>query len=142
MIAFRAAVKLVWLLSLPLFLLYFFAGGSLLYLFLDEPTQAALDTGTMFLRILSPFYFVVSAKLAADGVLRGAGLMSRFMAATFIDLILRVVLAILLARTALGSTGIWCAWPGGWTVATAVSLFFYHTGPWRERRSLAEETAS
>ena len=41
-------------------------------------------------RVLSPFYFVVSAKLIADGVLRGAGSMGRFMAATFTDLILRV----------------------------------------------------
>ena len=77
------------------------------------------------LRILSPFYFVVAAKLAADGVLRGAGLMKPFMIATFTDLILRVVLAMILSRTSLGSTGIWCAWPIGWILGAALSLFFY-----------------
>ena len=128
---FRAALKLVWALSLPLFLLYFFGGRLVLGLFLDDPTETALQTGVTFLRILSPFYFVVSTKLAADGILRGAGLMRQFMAATFIDLILRVVLAAVLAKTALGATGIWCAWPGGWCVATAVSLLFYRAGPWR-----------
>ena len=128
---FRAALKLVWLLSLPLFLLYFFGGRFALYLFLDNPTEAALQTGVIFLRILSPFYFVVSAKLAADGILRGAGLMKQFMAATFTDLILRVVLAICLSKTALGATGIWCAWPGGWCTGTIVSLLFYRAGPWR-----------
>lgn len=138
---FRAALKLVWMLSLPLFLLYFFAGRSMLYLFLDDPTQAALQTGETFLRILSPFYFVISAKLAADGVLRGAGLMKQFMTATFVDLILRVVLAIFLAKTPLGATGIWCAWPGGWTVATVISLLFYRVGPWREQSEKTEETA-
>ncbi len=128
---FRAGLKLVWALSLPLALLYFFAGRWLLYLFLDEPTQTALRTGIEFLCILSPFYFVVSAKLVADGVLRGAGMMKQFMAATFTDLILRVVMAWFFSRTALGATGIWCAWPGGWCIATAMSILFYRAGPWK-----------
>ena len=118
------------MLSLPLFLLYFLAGRYALALFLDTPTETALQTGVLFLRILSPFYFVVSAKLTADGVLRGAGLMKQFMTATFIDLILRVVLALLLSKTSLGATGIWCAWPGGWSIATVISLLFYRAGPW------------
>ena len=94
-------------------------------------SASALDTGVTFLRLLSPFYFVVSAKLTADGVLRGTGSMGRFMAATFTDLILRVTLALVLSRTGLGATGIWLAWPISWTAATVLSLLFYHTGPWR-----------
>lgn len=128
---FRAGVKLVWILSLPLFLLYFFAGCCVLYLFLDNPTETALQTGTMFLRILSPFYFVISAKLVADGILRGSGLMMRFMIATFTDLILRVTLALIFSKTSLGATGIWCAWPSGWATAAILSILFYHTGPWK-----------
>ena len=121
----KAGLKMVWSLSVPFFALYFFFGEAFIRLFMDAPTDAAVRTGVEFLRILSPFYFVVSAKLATDGVLRGAGLMRAFMIATFTDLILRVVLAILLSRTGLGSTGIWCAWPIGWVVATALSLLFY-----------------
>ncbi|MBQ9420307.1 MAG: MATE family efflux transporter [Lachnospiraceae bacterium] len=127
---FRAGLKMIWMLSLPLVLLYFIGGKQLLYLFMSEPSAEALHTGISFLRILSPFYFVISAKLIADGTLRGASLMGRFMVATFTDLILRVVLAIVLSKTALGSTGIWCAWPVGWTIATCISLFFYLHGPW------------
>lgn len=130
---FRAGVKLVWMLSLPLCLAYFFAGRYLLYLFMDEPAGTAIDTGIMFLRILAPFYFVVSAKLVADGILRGAGLMQNFMIATFTDLILRVVLAQVLSKTVLGATGIWCAWPIGWTAATVLSILFYRRGPWESR---------
>lgn len=129
---FGVGVKLVWALSLPLFLLYFFGGNIVLKLFLDAPTQTALLTGIMYLRILSPFYFVVSAKLVADGILRGAGLMKNFMIATFTDLILRVVLAFVFSKSALGATGIWCAWPIGWCVATVLSIFFYRHGPWRK----------
>ena len=108
---FRAGIKIVWTLGLPLALLYFFAGEPLIRFFIDQPSQTAIDTGVTYLRILAPFYFVVSAKLVADGVLRGAELMNQFMIATFTDLILRVVLAVILSKTALGATGIWCAWP-------------------------------
>ena len=128
---FRAGLGLVWAVCLPVAAAYLLAGRQLLCLFIDAPTQTALDTGVTFLRLLSPFYFVVSAKLTADGVLRGTGSMGRFMAATFTDLILRVTLALVLSRTGLGATGIWLAWPIGWTAATVLSLLFYHTGPWR-----------
>lgn len=126
---FRAGLKLVWGLSLPLFVLYFFLGEPLIRFFIDKPTAEAVGTGIRFLRILSPFYVVVSAKLVSDGVLRGAAMMRQFMTATFTDLILRVVLAVLLARTGLGATGIWCAWPIGWTIATALSLWFFIREP-------------
>lgn len=130
---FSAGLKLVWSLCVPLTALYFLWGRGLMGFFLDEPTELALDTGVMFLRVLSPFYFVVSAKLVADGILRGAGLMKQFMTASFTDLILRVALAFLLSGTALGATGIWCAWPVGWSVATAMSIRFYQSGIWNKK---------
>ena len=129
---FRAGIKLVWLLSIPLFFAYFFAGKWLLYLFMEDPSALALQTGVAFLRILSPFYFVISAKLVADGILRGSNMMNKFMIATFTDLILRVGLAIVLSRTALGSVGIWSAWPIGWTVAAILSIMFYRSGKWNQ----------
>lgn len=132
---FKVGIKLVWMLSLPLFLLYFFGGNIVLKLFMDKPTKLAMETGITYLRILSPFYFVVSAKLVADGILRGAGMMKQFMVATFTDLILRVVLAFCFSKTALGATGIWCAWPVGWCIATALSLIFFHKGPWAKHEN-------
>ena len=130
---FRAGIKLVWLLSIPLFFAYFFAGKWLLCLFMEDPSALALQTGIAFLRILSPFYFVISAKLVADGILRGSNMMNKFMIATFTDLILRVGLAIVLSRTALGSVGIWSAWPIGWTVAAILSIMFYRSGKWNQQ---------
>ena len=122
---FKAGIRMVWMLCIPFTVLYFFFGHIFIRFFVDHPSDIALQTGVTFLRILSPFYFVVSAKLVADGILRGSGMMRQFMIATFTDLILRVTLAILFSRTALGSTGIWCAWPIGWAVATVLSLLFY-----------------
>ena len=129
---FRAGLKLVWSLCVPLVALYLLAGNLLLRAFMDHPSQGALDSGIAFLRVVAPFYFVVSTKLVADGILRGAGLMRQFVIATFTDLILRVVLAFILSATALGSTGIWCAWPIGWGVATALSVLFYRASAARE----------
>ena len=127
---FAAGLKMVWALCVPLVLLYFFWGRTLMGFFMDHPTVLAMDSGIAFLRILSPFYFVISSKLVADGILRGAGMMKQFMIATFTDLILRVVLASLLSGTVLGYSGIWCAWPLGWMVGTALSIAFYRAGAW------------
>ena len=127
---FRAGLKLVWALCVPLAALYVFAGRPLVHIFLESPTGEAMDTGLAFLRIIAPFYFIVSAKIVADGVLRGAGRMKQFMAATFTDLLLRVALAEILSRTALGTTGIWMSWPVGWTISMVLSVVFYASIKW------------
>ena len=121
---FKAGLKLVWCLCVPLSLLYLIFPKTLLSFFLENPSAEALNSATMYLRILAPFYFVVSAKLVADGILRGASMMKKFMTSTFTDLVLRVVLAILLSKTFLGYVGIWTAWPIGWSIATAMSIYF------------------
>ncbi len=124
---FRAGLKLVWLLCVPFCILYIGLGGRLLLLFLNETSVTALTAGRQFLFILSPFYFIISAKLIADGVLRGKGAMAPFMAATFTDLVLRVLLAFLLSGWMEAPIGIWCAWPVGWTVSAVLSIWFYRT---------------
>ena len=75
---------------------------------------------------------MISLKLVSDGVLRGAGLMKKFMIATFTDLILRVVLAKVLSIP-FASTGIWLAWPIGWTIATVMSVIFFYTAKWEKK---------
>lgn len=128
---FKAGLKLVWILSIPLVAAYFIAGKYLVYLFLDSPTGEAMETGVQFLRIVAPFYFIISAKLVSDGILRGAGLMKKFMIATFTDLILRVAIAVLLSKL-VGVIGIWLAWPVGWTISMVMSVLFYKSGPWNK----------
>ena len=122
---FKAGLKLVWMLCLPIVALYLLGGRMLVNIFMNEPSEAAMASGVQFLRIVSPFYFVVSCKLV------GAGLMKEFMAATFTDLILRVGLAVVLSK-ALGAVGVWCAWPIGWSIAMVMSVVFYRRGPWEK----------
>lgn len=151
---FRAGLAIVWIICVPVCALYLIAGKYLMYAFLDDVSGMALKTGLTFLRVISPFYFVIAAKLVADGVLRGSGMMKQFMIATFTDLILRVALAEVLALTPLGTTGIWMAWPCGWCVSAVLSIIFYRGGAWnkmpdeenkeeeivREEEELEEET--
>ena len=128
---FRAGAKMVWLLSIPLIALYWLGSDALIKLFVENPSRTALDTGRAFLRILSPFYLIISIKLVADGVLRGSSMMKQFMVSTFTDLTLRVALAFALSA-AMGATGIWCAWPVGWSIAAVLSILFYRRGAWMQ----------
>ena len=121
---FRAGIRMAMLTVVPFFAAFFLAGETMIRLFMKEGSTVALETGILFLRVISPFYFVVATKLMADGVLRGAGFMKQFMAATFVDLILLVILAFCLAGR-FGSLGIWMSWPIGWIVAAVLSIVFY-----------------
>lgn len=131
---FRAGLIMMWALCVPVVLVYTLAGKYLVGFFISDPTPLALHTGEMFFWIVAPFYFAVAAKVTADGVLRGSGRMITFTIATFTDLLLRVVLAEILVIP-LGVTGIWLAWPIGWTIATAISLTFYFTGKRRRKEA-------
>lgn len=128
---FRAGIQLAMIVAVPFFAAYFLFGRYMVSLFMTQESTIALETGVEFLKITAPFYFVVALKLMADGVLRGAGAMKQFMTATFTDLVLRVVLAFVLAGT-FNVTGIWISWPIGWVAATILSLAFYRKGSWKK----------
>ena len=128
----RAGLGMGFAIALPFFLAYFCAGNAMIGLFLEEGTAAAFETGRLFLRIVTPFYFVILIKLITDGVLRGAGAMNAFLVSTFTDLVLRVVLAFALS-VPFGTTGIWMSWPIGWTVATVMTVWYYRSKRWLRR---------
>ena len=126
----RAGIKMGLIIGVPFFLLCFFKGEILIRLFMSEESAVALSTGVEFLKIVAPFYFVISWKLVTDGLLRGSGAMACFMVATFSDLILRVALGYILA-VPFGTTGIWMSWSIGWTIGTVLSLAYYAKGVWK-----------
>lgn len=121
---FLAGIKMVLILCIPFIILYLTVGKYLLLLFMDKSSEEAIKVGMMFLRIVSPFYLIVAAKLVADGILRGSSKMFFFMIATFTDLILRVLLAYVLSKP-FGTNGIWTSWPIGWMIAAILSITFY-----------------
>lgn len=134
---FRAGIKLAVIVVVPFFFLYFFFGTTVMSFFLNAGSRQAMNTGVKFLRIVSPFYFVVAVKLISDGVLRGSGAMRQFMISTFTDLILRVVLAYIFASF-WAENGIWLSWPFGWTVGTIAAYLFYHSGVWAKTTKIGD----
>ena len=132
---FKAGLKMVWIITVPIVALYLLGGKLLLMLFINDASGEAMAEGLMLLHIIVPFYFIVPVKLVSDGILRGSGMMAQFMTGTFADLIIRVVLAAFLSKTALGATGIWCSWPLGWIVGAALAVGFYLRGPWRKKQA-------
>lgn len=103
--------------------LYLIFSEPLVGLFMRSKTSDALKIGVEQLSIISPFFFVVSAKIVSDGVLRGMANMAPFMIGTFTDLLLRVALAFVFSGL-WGHIGIWIAWPVGWCISTAMVLIF------------------
>lgn len=120
----NAGVKLAFLIAVPFIVAFFGFGETMIRMFMGEESAVAMRTGVEFLKVVSPFYLVVAVKLVTDGVLRGTGSMMAFMVATFSDLVLRVVLAFVLAGI-WGTMGVWLSWPIGWVVGTGLSVWFY-----------------
>lgn len=128
---FRAGIKMTFIVMIPFLFVYYFFGREMLQLFMKSSSVEALDVGEAFLCIVSPFYYVISLKLMADGVLRGAGDMGAFMTSTFVDLILRVILSFILSSE-MGTNGIWLSWPIGWVISTILAVLFYRFGRWNK----------
>ncbi len=134
---FRSGIILVMTSALPFFIAFFFFSEHMINFFMNEDSQLAIQIGSQFLKIVSPFYFIISIKLISDGVLRGSGAMKYFMVSTFLDLIIRVVLSFILSNY-LKTTGIWLSWPIGWTLATILSFSFYKKKVWKPKYKLYE----
>lgn len=128
---YKGDLLMVYLLCIPIVTVYLLFGKEMIAVFMKEQSEDAIRTGIEFINIVAPFYFVIGTKLITDGILRGSQAMKQFMIATFLDLILRVVLAFVLSSQ-MGSIGIWRSWPIGWTLGTVLSVWFYLNGSWKK----------
>ena len=67
---FGAGIKMCLLAAIPFFIVFFIFGENMIQLFMSgDGGGTALETGKVFLRIVSPFYFVISVKLIGDCLL-------------------------------------------------------------------------
>ncbi|MBO4422212.1 MAG: MATE family efflux transporter [Clostridia bacterium] len=121
------------LLAMAIFMIF---PEPVISLFLDtskpESIQGAIEAGRHFIYIVTPFYVLMTMKITADGVLRGAGAMAEFTAGTFTSLFLRVLFSYVLG-TVIGKDGIWWAISIGWVLPCAMSYTFYKVGTWKRK---------
>lgn len=103
-----------------------FSDTALLSMFLkDSPDKAKIiEAGQVFLRIVAPFYLLVSLKIVSDGALRGMGAMTLFMLATLSDVVVRILFGRFFSDQ-WGISGVWMIWPAAWLVGTAISFGTY-----------------
>lgn len=98
-----------------------------------EGSQVAIATGYGYLVFMGFFFFMIGFKMAADGVLRGAGDMKLFTIANLVNLSIRVIMAMTLAPR-FGIAWVWYAVPIGWTANFVISYLEYRTGKWKTIR--------
>ena len=117
-------------------ILFLVCGDPIIGLFADDLDRAAIiQEGMLFLHICAPFYFLIAVKNCCDSVLRGGGAMGQFMATTFADLFLRVIIAyILVLAFQMGYAGVCWSYPIGWILGTGLSVIFFRTGKWKQAR--------
>lgn len=107
----------------PFTVFYLAFPQAALLLFTQDVAGEAMTTGVEFLRMVVPFYAVVSLKMLCDAVMRGSERMTAFMITTLFDLVIRVVLCFVFdLGMGMGSSGLWLSWPIGWSAATALSV--------------------
>lgn len=121
---FYSGFAVAFCLALVFMILFLLCSEKLITIFIVDGNVEAIDIGSKFLYIVSPFYCFITIKLISDGILRGVGKMTLFVITTMTDLIIRVVLSAILSKS-IGITGIWYAWPIGWVIATIMSFVFY-----------------
>ncbi len=113
-------------------------------LFIDKPTEEAVSSSVIFLRIVAAFLPTVCLKIVSDGAVRGCGGNLGFTISTFTDLILRVAFVYILVGAGLGFSGVCWAWAIGWVVSMFIALGFFLFIPCLRKRkagkSLQTET--
>ncbi len=92
-------------------------------MFINNPTERAVECSVLYLRIVSAFLPAVCVKIVSDGAVRGCGGNLGFTISTFTDLILRVAMVYILVGP-LGFAGVGWAWAIGWSVSTFIAVGF------------------
>lgn len=110
-------------------------------IFIDQPTDEAIDCSIMFLQIVAAFLPAVCVKIVSDGAVRGCGGNLGFTISTFTDLILRVAFVYILVDAGMGFSGVCWAWAIGWSVSMFIALgFFIATPCLRKKYALQKNT--
>ena len=96
----------------------------------DDGTITAMNTGCGYLSFMGWFFCFIGFKMAVDGLLRGAGDMKMFTVANFVNLFIRVFVAMAFAPI-FGLQMVWIAVPIGWFSNWIISFLEYRTGKWK-----------
>ena len=128
-IAFFLSIAVSVLMMIPIIIF----APSLVKLFNQEPD--VVGYGTLFLRILIPFYLCCCANQVYAGSLRGAGDTKApmlIMMGSFI--VFRQVYLFIASRLTDSVTWIALGYPFGWLVCSVLIYLYYHLSHWEKHR--------
>lgn len=122
----KISLRIAFLFALVTAAVFLWGGRDILEFFVKEDTDrdAVVSAGLGFIRVVSPFYPLVCAKIISDGALRGIGAMTPFMTATMSDVAVRLLCGNYFSAR-WGIYGVWAVWPLAWLVGTSLSVGFY-----------------
>lgn len=114
---------------------------ALTMVFIENPTDEAVNSSIEFLRVVSAFLPVVCVKIVSDGAVRGCGGNLGFTISTFTDLILRVAFVYILVGAGMGFSGVCWSWAIGWSTSMFIALgFFIGTPCLRKHKTAGQNT--
>ena len=127
------SVKLA--LLVPLMLL----SPQLISLFNQEPE--VLRYGTLFIRIVSPFYLVICINQVLSGSLRGAGDSRNSVLIILASFVLFRQIYLAITYRIWGTVvAVALGYPAGWVLCSVLLLCYYRSGKWKKASIFKEKT--
>lgn len=131
---YKASLIMVLIFSVFITVVIFLFGPNLLGLFLNAGSAgSAMSYGLKYMKTVCVFYVLMGVLFVGNGLLRGAGDMAAFMFSSLSNLIMRVIVAYLLAHF-IGSSAIWWSIPIGWAIGAVLSFLRVKSGKWKAKR--------
>lgn len=131
---YKACLLMVVAFSVFITIIIFLFGPHLLGLFLNAGSAgSAMGYGMKYMKTVSVFYAVMGFMFVGNGLLRGAGDMGAFMLSSMSNLVIRVIVAYLLAHF-IGSSAIWWSIPIGWGIGAVFTFVRIKSGKWKTRK--------
>lgn len=113
-------------------LLLIVGGRFIVQLMVSDAEAEVIGIASEYLKIVAAFYILGSLVYIYTNTLRGMGIVAIPMAASFLELGVKVAAAFFLARLS-GYHAIWFAWPMAWAASALLQLGYYYMGNWKKK---------
>ena len=110
---------------------------QLIRLFNQEPDVCAY--GTLFIRLSSPFYLMITVNQVISGALRGAGDSRNCMYITLGSFVVFRQVYLMIVYKLWGTIiPVVMGYPAGWVVCSVIFFFYYRSGRWKKSAVFGE----
>lgn len=128
--AVRAGMKITGVICIGIFFIIFLAAPQLIGFFIDASAgEDVIRLGSRFLYSEAPFFILLAILNVYNGVVRGAGLMAKFLECSFVNMGLRVITAAVVAHL-FGIQYIQFTVAAGWIAGAWIAVKEYRRGRW------------